>query len=124
MQDKEKPHYRSDFRRKVAQEVVSGILTQQLAAEKYSVSVKLVRQWIRWYKRNYIEPHLKPMKPKQSNTKEKDRIQQLEKQLKEAQKALRESELKNKLLDEMINFAEDEFNVPVRKKAGSRSSQK
>lgn len=121
MQTLEKKHYRSNFRRKVAQEVMAGLLTQQQAAEKYHISVNLVREWIRWYKRNYIEPHL-TMKPKRSNSKETERIKQLEKQLKETQKALRESELKNKLLDEMINIAESEFDIPVRKKSGSRSS--
>lgn len=123
MENQEKVHYRSNFRRKVAQEVIAGLLTQQQAAEKYNISVNLVREWIRWYKRNYIEPHL-TMKPKKSSSKDKDRIKQLEKQLQETQKALRESELKNKLLDEMINIAETEYDVPVRKKSGSRPSQK
>jgi ATP:corrinoid adenosyltransferase len=45
------------------------------------------------------------MKPKKNNSKDKNRIKELEKQLKETQKALRESELKNKLLDEMIAAA-------------------
>lgn len=116
-------HYRSSFRRKVAQEVMAGLLTQQQAAEKYLVSLNLVRQWIRWYKRNYIELHL-TMKSKKSNSKETERIKQLEKKLKETEKALRESELKNKLLDEMINIAETEYDVPVRKKHGSRPLQK
>lgn len=123
MESKEKVHYRSNFRRKVAQEVMAGLLTQQQAAEKYHISINLVREWIRWYKRNYVEPHL-TMKPKKSNSKETERIKQLEKQLKETQKALRESELKNKLLDEMINIAETQYDVPVRKKSGSQPSQK
>jgi transposase len=92
---------------------MADLLTQQQASEKYQVSVNLVRQWIRWYKLNFIEPHL-TMKPKKSNSKETERIQQLAKQLKQAQKALRESELKNKLLDEIINIAETEFDIPVR----------
>jgi hypothetical protein len=41
METQEKVNYRSNFRRKVAQEVMAGLLTQQQASEKYRISVNL-----------------------------------------------------------------------------------
>ena len=55
---------------------------------------------------------------------DKEKIEQLQKQLKSTQKALKEAELKNKLLDTMIDIAEEKFDVPVRKKPSSQPSQK
>ena len=63
------------------------------------------------------------MKPKKKMS-DQERIKQLEKQLKNTQKALKEAELKNKLLDTMIDIAEEKFEVPVRKKPASQPSQK
>ena len=114
MKNNVKNHYRSCLRRKVAQEVIINLLTEQQAADKYNVSCILVRQWIRWYKRNYVEPHLTSMKSKKQMS-DQERVKQLEKQLKSTQKALREVELKNKLLDTIIDIAEERFDFPVRK---------
>lgn len=50
----------------------------------------------------------------------RDKIIELEKQLKDKEKALRESRLKADLYNEIINVAEKKYNVPIRKKAGTR----
>lgn len=50
----------------------------------------------------------------------KDKVRDLEKQLRDNEKALRESRLKADLYNEIINVAEKKYNVPIRKKAGTR----
>lgn len=50
----------------------------------------------------------------------KKRIETLEKELKDKAKALRETEIKADLYNEIINVAEKKFNVPIRKKAGTK----
>ncbi len=119
MENSKKKHYRSCFRRIVAQEVIINLLTEQQAAHKYRVSRIFVRRWIRWYKRNYVEPHILPTMKSKKHASEQNRIKQLEKKLRDTQKALREAELKNELLDTMIDIAEDEYKIPVRKKPTS-----
>jgi len=42
--------------------------------------------------------------------------------IKALQAELRKSRLHNKLLNEMLNIAEEELNVPIRKKHGARQS--
>jgi transposase-like protein len=42
--------------------------------------------------------------------------------IKALQAELRKSRLHNKLLNEMLNIAEEELNVPIRKKPGARQS--
>lgn len=42
--------------------------------------------------------------------------------IKSLQAELRKSRLHNKLLNEMLNIAEEELNVPIRKKHGARQS--
>ena len=49
-----------------------------------------------------------------------DRIRDLEKQLRDKDKALRETRLKADLYNEIINVAEKRYNVPIRKKAGAK----
>ena len=50
----------------------------------------------------------------------KYKVRELEKQLQDKEKALRESRLKADLYNEIINVAEKKYNVPIRKKAGTR----
>lgn len=55
------------------------------------------------------------MKRKQSQA---EKIKALEKQLKETQKALQDEKLKSRAYEIMIDVAENELNIPVRKKYG------
>lgn len=57
------------------------------------------------------------MNPKQSQA---EQIKALEKQLKETQKALQEEKLKSRAYEIMIDVAEKELNIPVRKKSGPK----
>ncbi|MEO0333766.1 MAG: hypothetical protein AAF223_19175 [Bacteroidota bacterium] len=59
------------------------------------------------------------MKPKQSQA---EQIKALEKQLAETQKALQEEKLKSRAYEIMVEEAEKEFNIPVRKKSGPKQS--
>ena len=59
------------------------------------------------------------MKPKQSQA---EQIKALEKQLEETQKALQEEKLKSRAYEIMVEEAEKEFNIPVRKKSGPKQS--
>ena len=49
-----------------------------------------------------------------------DRVKELEAEVKRLQKALELEQLRSKALDTMINVAEETFNIPVRKKAGTK----
>ena len=49
-----------------------------------------------------------------------DRVKELEAENKRLQKTLELEKLRSKALDTMINVAEETFNIPVRKKPGTK----
>jgi hypothetical protein len=55
--------------------------------------------------------------------KAKESNQELKKQLLEAQAQIDKLQLKNKALETMINIAEKQLNVEIRKKSGSKPSK-
>lgn len=114
-------YYPVAFRWKVIQQLEAELLTDQQACKKYGISLTLIRRWRRQYFKRRLLPHIKPrsMKPKQSQA---EQIKALEKQLEETQKALQEEKLKSRAYEIMVEEAEKEFNIPVRKKSGPKQS--
>lgn len=55
---------------------------------------------------------------------DKEKIEQLQKQLKESQQQLKYEKLKSKALDKMIDIAEEDLNISIRKKRGAEQSKK
>jgi hypothetical protein len=49
-----------------------------------------------------------------------ERLQELEAENKRLQKALELEKLRSKAYDTMINLAEETFNIPIRKKSGTK----
>lgn len=114
-----KSYYPVQLRKKIIQSIDAGLITQRQVCEKYGLSTKLLRQWYRWYHKSFLLPHTtpKPMKRKKDSEQE---IKALKAQLKATQKALEEEKLKSRAYEIMIDIAEKELNVPVRKKHGTQ----
>ena len=55
---------------------------------------------------------------------DKERIKQLEAQLKESQQQLKHAQLKQEAYKTMIDIAQEEFNIKIEKKSGARQSKK
>ena len=107
------------FQWRVIQQIDAELLTEQQACEKYGITIILIRQWRKQYLQRKILPlqNIQPMKRKQSQT---EKIKELEKQLKQTQKALQDEKVKSRAYEIMIEVAEEELNIPVRKKPGAR----
>lgn len=118
-----KCYYPVKFRWKTIQQIEVGILDEHQACKKYGITIILIRKWRKQYFKRHIQPYLnsKPMKPKQSQA---EKIKALEKQLKQTQKALEDEKLKSRAYEIMIDIAENELNIPVRKKHGPKQSHK
>ena len=119
-----KSYYPVRLRKKIIQSIDAGLFTPSQACEKYGLSTKLLRQWYRWYFKSFLQPHtnwlMKRKKdPEQQHSPEKE-IASLKAQLKATQKALEEEKLKSRAYEIMIDIAEKELNVPVRKKSGTQ----
>lgn len=109
--------YAEDLRIHVVEEIESGRMSRVEASREYGVPKCLIKSWLEEYgkfkpKRDIVEVVMKS---------EKDRIAELE-------KALADAHLKNRLYEEIINLAEEEYNLDLKKSFGTEqcgnSSQK
>lgn len=109
--------YEPSFRRWLVQEIESGRMSLLEARERFNLPYhfsKLYRQWQLKYS-DQIVVSLRNM-TEQERTKfkaQEDRIRQLERQVDDAQ-------LKVKALNVLVDIAEKEYKIPLRKKAGAK----
>ena len=88
-------------------------------SKKYDLSRSLIRVWRGKFKEEYeLYKLLLSMKEKKRLSKEK-----LLKENERLQQALEEALLKNRALETLIDIAEEELNVQVRKKSGPKQSK-
>ena len=80
---------------------------------KYGIDYRLIHSWVM-----QTQGVLK-QRPKQRKEPTKEEIP-LSNEVKQLQSALRKSELHNKLLNSMIDIAEDELKISIRKKRGTK----
>lgn len=113
------PHS-DEFRRMVAQQLVSGRMTLGEASLKFGVTKNSITSFVRWYKKNThvpLEKFKKPMTPE-----EQLELEKLKARVKEVEDALKEADLKIFSLETMITIAERELKIPIRKKSGTKQS--
>ncbi len=121
--------YADDFKRKVAQEYLSGRFSYAVAAEEYGLAGKaVVREFVKWYRHKYelgaANAHDDMAKSKSTPAPEDESTQALQKQIKELEVALRLSSLKVEALETMIDIAEEQLHIDIRKKSGSQRLKK
>jgi transposase-like protein len=104
------PKYRPEVIRAVLYEVkFSSVPLKQIAA-KYGLSCgSLISKWVRKYSSDYD----------QMSKTTKDSLPQQTKE-KELEKALKEAQMKIICLETMIDIAEQELKIPIRKKSGAK----
>lgn len=101
----------SNLKEKIVNEYLFGNLSYRALALKYGFNHKLIHVWV--------------MK-KQGKDSVKEKVEEsmddkpLPTDVKELQKALREAKLKNKLLNAMIDIAEEQLKIDIRKKSGTK----
>lgn len=106
------------FRRWLVREIVSGRMTQKEAIERFEFKQKkpytVLWQWINRYK-----PGIPITLPVMSE-KERQKIEALQKQLKLLEKQLEDAQMKNVALETMIDVAEEQLKIKIRKKSGPK----
>ena len=111
--------YTESFKRHVVHEVESGRITQCQASRKYGIlGHSTILKWCREYGKT----------PKMSGArvmhdKEFELLRQA-KEIKELKTELEEAQFKNLVLETLVDIAEQELRVPIRKKYGAKRSGK
>lgn len=120
---KTRQRYADEFKRKVALDYLSGRFSYSVAAEEYGLSSRgVVREFVKWYRRNNelgLENAPVDM-AKSKSTSAVSSAADLQKQISELEAALRLSNLKVEALETMIDIAEEQLHVDIRKKSGSQ----
>lgn len=109
----------ASFRRKVCQDLLTGTITLSEACRKYNVKgVMTLKRWLLWYDQEQSELlklQSMPEQPKE-NTPTPEEYRKLQEELKKAQ-------LKVTTLETLIDIAEEQLHIDIRKKSGTKPSQ-
>lgn len=112
-------HYSEEFKRSVVKEVLSGNLSKEEARHKYGIKGNsAVLNWIRTFE--FSQKYTMKRKPAEQS----DKIMKLEAENKRLHDELELERLRVLSLNVMINLAEEQFKVPIRKKSGAKQLKK
>ena len=125
---KKNNRYPIGLKRKIAKSYLSGEASYAVLAEENGLRDKtVVKEFVKWYRRKLAEEpnfeiELSAMEAKEG-AKNLSKSE-LEAKLKALEKQLRLAELKTELLETMIDEAETQFDIPIRKKSGTNQSKR
>jgi len=114
--------YPEELKRKIGKSYLAGEASYGVLAEENGLKNKdVVKEFVKWYRRKLAtEPNFDlevPIEKNHSLDQSEDDNQSSE--LLELKKQLKQSQLKNEMLETMIDVAEKELNVDIRKKSGT-----
>ena len=113
-------NYTLSEKRSVIRAVDSGMSVNQAQSAFKISSPSLIRRWVNKFNEENAE--LVDLKPIEVAKKVAEISEEIE--LKALKKALEEANLKIKALDTMIDIAEEQLKIDIRKKSGARQSSK
>lgn len=110
--------YEPSFKRKIALEYLAGRFSYRAGAELYQLPSKnTVAYFVKWYKQNeYFDVSNPTANDQMKQNKISDKQQDLEEEL-------RLAKLKIASLETIIDLAEEQFDIPIRKKSEAKQSK-
>jgi transposase-like protein len=117
-----KTHLTDEDRLSLATDIICGRTTAEEVQRKYGiVSINSVYTWVGKFLSQTKELSLQEQTEEDMANKSKDdQIRELKAQLKQARKEAELEKLRAHAYDTMINLAEEKFNIPIRKKSGTK----
>lgn len=110
--------YPDDFRKQVAEDYLLTDMSYSEVQKIYNLPTKtIIVSFIRWYKNKYDLSAIELDSSKESLVKPKNLKE------KEMLELLQQAKLKIVALETMIDIAEDELGIEIRKKSGSKPSK-
>ncbi len=109
-------------REQLVLDIMSGRITAEDVRKKYMLaSINSVYSWIGKYMSQKESVSLPDQSEEDMANKSKDdQIRELKAALKQAQKEAEYQTLRAHAFDKMIDLAEERFNIPIRKKSGTK----
>jgi transposase len=105
--------YEAAFRRWLSRELNEGRLSLQQAAERFKIPVSTV---------SLIKKQFAPQVVflEEMTEAEKHKLEELQKRIKQLEKQLEDAAIKNIALETLVDVAEKQLNIPIRKKPGAK----
>jgi transposase len=119
--------YGKALKRKIAEEYLSGKFSYAVAAEEYGLKDKeVVKEFVRWYKRALYLEQMEEKDHKESSQEESPASTEspTQEQVHDLKQQLEQAKLKIAGLESLIDLAEQELKIAIRKKSGTKQSNK
>ena len=121
-----RPHYKRSFKKKVIEEYLSTGCTKMFLLRKYNIQFKsAIQTWMRIM--GYTDPRRQSQKLKFGQIiitslpkKKKLPATDLEKKIRELERQLEDEKLRSEAYARIIEIAEKEYKIPIRKKPNTR----
>ena len=132
MKEKEalkKRHYSEQFKRKVIEEYLSVGQSKMSLLKKYDIRMKSgIQRWISQLgyedihrKVRYLNsPNISTLATKKTSNSSSKPSHKLEDRIKELERRLEDEQLRSEAYQRIIDIAEKEFNIPIRKKPNTK----
>lgn len=107
-----------DFKLSVVKAFISGESTQYALCKKHSLSRTSIRNWVRIF-----APEYKPTQGDYDMSKkptESEEVRALKRQLRQKEIELKREKMRADFYETMVDVAEEQFNITIRKKAGTK----
>jgi len=123
---KSRNRYPDGLKRKIAKEYLAGKASYGALAEENGLANKgVVKEFVKWYRRKYeLGGEINCTMPEKKQSKPASEEELPQQQIRELKHRLALSELKVESLETMIDIAEDQLKVDIRKKSGAKQSKK
>ena len=123
-----------EIKEQIIQEYLATGCGYRKLQKKYGISRTTICKWVQVYQgihnlapTDLQQKHfINPMERKQKNNQEQgtEKEQELLAKIASLEKQLAHQQLKSEVLDTLINVAEKQFNISIRKKPGTQQSSK
>jgi len=115
-------HFTDEFRFQVVHEYLNTGISQKQLQKKYSIGGNnCINDWMRKFGTSEVTVEQINLQQAMSKEDEKTpRERKLEAKVKELEKALEQERLRTLALDTMINIAERDLKISIRKKSGTK----
>lgn len=114
-----KKYYSPEEKKRIVQDLRSGLKTVRDTSRKYRLTNERIAKWNRWYAKTQLLSYFRQKFTPPMADKDK-KIQQLQHQLKHAKQHIDRLEVTNEALQMVIELAEKQLGMDIRKKSGSK----
>lgn len=121
--------YPNALKRKIAQEYLSGKFSYAVAAEEYGLANRgVVKEFVKWYKKKEYLSSMSVDKGSKNQLPESaaslpDNLQDATRRIQELEKQIALAKLQVNSLEALIDLAEQELSIDIRKKSGTKLSK-